>query len=185
MLPVTDFGSDMKYDQGNPYSAGGGPGDLTSQTSNKDCTTLVHAGAREAGVAVADASGGPNQASDPGISGFFERAEQYNPGAAATVLTTMIGQATGACAHYTSSLPDGTQYTGAVQATAVPGLGDKAEMFEDTLSMTQASLTFQTLTVQYGDILISVGASGTPDNIKAFPLDAKVKKIAGLLKLTK
>jgi hypothetical protein len=131
---------------------------------------------------VAEASGSRTSGSGP--QGFFERAEQYDPGSAAIVLASMVDQANTNCAAYADRLDDGTKVTGTLKATAVSGLGQKAAMFEDVESLPGGASVTDSLTADYGDVLVTASCTGTSAQVRVCKLDAKVKKIAGLLKIS-
>jgi hypothetical protein len=182
LLPATEFGPRMKDDPADPVSQNDLPGDTSAVTGSADCALLVQGGARRAGLAMAEASGSRTSGSGP--QGFFERAEQYDPGSAAIVLASMTDQANTNCAAYVDRLGDGTKVTGTLKATAVSGLGQKAAMFEGVESLPGGATVSDALTADFGDVLVTAGCSGTSAQVRTCKLDAKVKKIAALLRIS-
>lgn len=184
MLPPSEFGPGLTYDVDSPAALPDGGGDIIAATQTMDCTLLVWGGPREAGIASAYATGSEAKTT----RGFFERAGQYRPGDAAVVLNAMADQGRGRCATFTYSLPDTTgTFSDTSTVTAEPGLGDRAYLFEqsDTSSILPGDppQVSDTLTVEYGDVLVSVGCNGIQADARACDLPAAAKKIAGLLKL--
>ena len=103
---------------------------------------------------------------------------------AASALAAMVDQGHGKCASYTYALTYG-DISSTRAVTLEPGLGDKAALFEMKAQTAPGAtpMVYDTLTVEYGDVLISVGCLGTAEFRHSCDLDAKARKIAGRLKL--
>lgn len=177
LLPASDFETGVKWDTESPSTIT----DDVALTQDAGCRWLVYGGPRGTEIAAADVSG--DVFTD--IKDFYERASQYRPGGAASVLATMVDQSNGKCAKHTSTLPYGEVTSNTTTVTPESGLGDKADLFEMKVQTVSGAnpLVYDTLTVEYGDVLISVGCLGTPEFLHSCDLDAKAKKVAGQLKL--
>lgn len=178
LLPASDFGTGVKWDTESPSKIT----DDVAVTQDAGCRWLVYGGPRGTEIAAADVGGSVYT----DIKNFYERASQYRPGGAASALAAMVDQGDGKCAKYTSALPSGQVTSNTTTVTPESGFGDKADLFEMKVQVASgaAPLVYDTLTVEYGDVLISVGCLGTPEFLHSCDLDAKVKKVAGQLKLS-
>lgn len=183
MLPPSAFGSGLHYDLAGPVVYPGTAGDITLVTQKMDCTQLIFGGDRDAAVASADAIGSGTMSA----RGFYERAGQYHPGDAATVLKALAEQGRAKCASFSYSLPDTTgTISDTSTVTAEPHLGDQAFLFEqsETSSGIDGAQVSDTLTVEYGDVLVSVGCNGNQTEARACDLPTVAKQLAQSLKLT-
>lgn len=182
LLPPEAFGSGMHFAGGSPTTYPDTPGDVAVVTQKMDCTQLVFGGDRDAAVTSADAIGFLSKST----SGFFERAGQYQPGDAAVVLVALANHGRAECAAFTDTTADTSgSFSDTSTVAAKPYLGDDAYLFEQSESSsgmdTQVS---DTLTVEYGDVLVSVGCFGDQTEARACDLPAAAKKLAKQLKLT-
>lgn len=186
MLPPSDFGQGLYFTPANPTARPDSPGDIKLVTQKADCDQLIFGGDRDAAVASAQAIGmAPRSA-----RGFFERAAQFRPGDAAVALTALAAQGRADCATFTDTLGVGESASNTITVTAKPGLGSQAYLFEQVETFsgmgTAADSSPQvsdTLTVQYGDVLVLAGCFGTQAEARGCDLPAAVQKIARLLKL--
>lgn len=186
LLPASDFDAGARWNTKSPSDFT----DDVAVTKDSGCQWLSYGGSPGTEIASAHVYG--HQQTE--VKWIYERADQYRPGGAATALATMVDQGHGKCASYSSIEPHTAtddpyfalrDYDTTV-VTPESGLGDKADLFEVKSESPSGSISvvYDTLTVEYGDVLISVGCIGTPEFRHSCDVDAKVKKIAGLLKLT-